>query len=225
MKKHIIFLSLITLFVLACTTIASAYPKATDHAKRWQFDFDAGDLAFYRDEENGDGYWVMRYEVTNNTGNDRQWTPNMELVTDKGEIIVDGKDVPRDVQLRLLDVYGDELLKSQSNATGKFLQGKENAIRGLVIWRAGDERAKEIQVFVAGVSGDTADVIHPLTGEKHKLHRVIQLSWKVDGPLDGLQLTPLPTRPVSGGTSTRRLTTDDRDAINGDEVVQKWIFR
>ena len=122
MKKHIIFLSLITLFVLACTTIASAYPKATDHAKRWQFDFHAGDLAFYRDEESGDGYWVMRYEVTNNTGNDRQWTPNMELVTDKGEIIVDGKDVPRDVQLRLLDVYGDELLKSQSNATGKFLR-------------------------------------------------------------------------------------------------------
>ncbi len=213
------------LFVMACSTLAMAYPKATDHAKRWQFDFDAGDLAFYQDEESGKGYWVMRYEVTNNTGADRQWTPNMELVTDKGEIIVDGNDVPRAVQLRLLDVYGDELLKSQSNATGHFLQGKENAIRGLVIWKAGNKNVKEIQVFVAGVSGDTADVIHPLTGEKHKLHRVIQLSWKVDGPLDAMQLKPLPTRPVSGGTSVRRVSTDERDSINGDEVVQKWIFR
>lgn len=219
------------LFVATCLLLSSfvnpaiGYPKATDEATRWQFDFVSGDLRFYRDQETNKGYWLLLYEVTNNTNADRQWTPSFDLVTDRGEIIEDGESVTRQVQIDLLERFGDELLLLQSNASGPILQGEENAIRGLVIWKAGQEEVKEVQVFVSGASGDTADVIHPLTGEIHKLHRVLQLSWFVHGDLNDVTMKRLSRRPVTGGTSVRRLTTEDRDAISGLEVSRKWIFR
>lgn len=222
MRMKLVFTSLL---IAALVGIADGYPKATDKAQRWQFDFNSGDLRFYRDQDTAQGYWLLLYEVTNNSGKDRQWSPNFDLVTDQGEIIQDGDDVPRNVQLDLLEKFGDELLQLQSNASGQILQGEENAIRAVVVWKAGEEDVNEVQVFAGGVSGDTADVVHPLTGDTHKLHRVIQLSWFVNGSVDDVMLKELPKRPLSGGTSIRRLTNQDRDAIGGIEVTRKWIFR
>ena len=221
-----LFCSIIIVFAL--TVISSTvmgYPKATDKAQRWQLTLDTGDLRFYRDSESGIGYWLLDYEVTNETKSDRQWIPSFDLVTDQGEIIPDGDGVPRKVQLDLLELFADPLMVTQSDASGPLLQGEENAIRGLFIWKAQSEKVKEIQVFASGVSGDTANVIHPITGKKHKLHRVLQLSWFVDGGLDQIELKPLPKRPVSGGTSVRRLDTEASDGIGGDDVKRKWIFR
>jgi len=221
-----LFCSIIIIFAL--TVISSTvmgYPKATDKAQRWQLTLDTGDLRFYRDWDSGIGYWLLVYEVTNETKSDRQWIPSFDLVTDQGEIIHDGDGVPRKVQLYLLKKFKDPLMVAQSDASGPILQGEENAIRGLLIWKAGSETVKEVQVFASGVSGDTADVIHPITGDKHKLHRVLQLSWYVDGGLDQIELKPLPKRPVSGGTSVRRLDTEASDGIGGDDVQRKWIFR
>jgi len=105
------------------------------------------------------------------------------------------------------------------------LQGEENAIRSLVIWKTGSEAVKGIQVFAGGISGDTAEVVHPITGETKKLRRVLQLSWLVNGGLDLIKLEKLPKRAVGGGTSVRRLDTEKRDSIGGDDVQRKWIFR
>lgn len=217
--------SLIVIVIATLVGTGYGFPKATDRAQRWQLTLETGDLRFYRDLETGDGYWLLIYEVTNETGEEHHWIPNFELVTDRGEIIPDGKGVSRKIQLRLLDVFGDQLLLTQSDAGGPLLQGEENAIRGLVIWKAGHEDVREIQVFVGGVSGDTADVVHPITGKKHKLRRVVQLSWFVDGVIDQMLLKPLPKRPVGGGTSVRRLDTETRDSIGGDDVQRKWVFR
>jgi len=223
-----ILIMTILLSVLASVVQTShGYPKASDRATRWQLRLDTGDLRFYRDPEQGDGYWILIYEVTNETKEDHRWIPQFDLVTDKGEIIADGDDVPRNVQLDILDVFGDPLMKSQSDASGPLLQGEENAIRGVAIWKAGREDVREVQIFAAGVSGDTAEVIHPLTGETKKLHRVIQLSWFVSGGVDQIHLEPLPKRSVKSGTSVRQIGTDVKGArmSSGDNVQRKWIFR
>ena len=223
-----ILIMTILLSVLASVVQTShGYPKASDRATRWQLRLDTGDLRFYRDSERGDGYWILIYEVTNETKEDHRWIPQFDLVTDKGEILADGDDVPRNVQLDILDVFGDPLMKSQSDASGPLLQGEENAIRGVAIWKAGREDVREVQIFAAGVSGDTAEVIHPLTGEMKKLHRVIQLSWFVSGGVDQIHLEPLPKRSVQSGTSVRQIGTDVKGArmSSGDNVQRKWIFR
>jgi hypothetical protein len=217
-----------TILILVIATLvgtAVGYPKATDKAVRWQLTLDTGDLRFYRDKVTGDGYWLLIYEVTNETGDEHHWIPSFDLVTDQGEIIADGEGVSRQVQLDLLEIFGDPLLESQSDASGPLLMGEENAVRGLVIWKAGHEDVNEVQVFASGVSGDTADVLHPITGKKHKLHRVLQLSWFVHGTVDQVELKPLIPRPVGGGTSIYRLDTDTNDDLSGDDVLRKWVFR
>jgi hypothetical protein len=222
---RILFLLLFLMTLGSIVQIGHGYPKATDRAQRWQFRLDTNDLTFYRDSDTGEGYWVLLYEVTNETREDHSWTPNFTLVTDRGEIIQDGDNVPRNVQLSILDIFGDPLMVAQSDASGPLLQGSENALRSYVVWKAGHENVREIQVFASGVSGDTAEVVHPITGEKKKLRRVIQLSWSLDGPVDQMLLKPMTKRPVDGGTSVRRLSTEERDSIGGDTVQRKWIFR
>ncbi len=220
------FLStIILLTICAFVQVSNAYPKATDRAQRWQLRLDTGDLRFFRDSESGEGYWVLIYEVTNETNTDRKWIPNFDLVTDRGEIIRDNDNVPRSVQLSVLDIFDDPVMVSQSDASGPILQGEENAIKSFVIWKSGREDIREVQVFAGGVSGDTVDVAHPITGENHRLRRVLQLSWFVNGPLDEILLAPLPKRTVSGGTSTFRLSTDEKDGIGSSDVQRKWIFR
>ena len=219
---------MLTLFLVAIGFVAQvghSYPKASDRAERWQLRLDTGDLRFYRDTETGAGYWLLIYEVTNETKEDHRWTPQFDLVTDKGEILSGGDNVPRTVQLRILDIFWDPLMQSQSDASGTLLQGKENAIRSVVIWKAGHEDVREIQVFAAGVSGDTAEVIHPVTGDTKKLRRVIQLSWVVDGGIDQIILKPLPKSSVGNGTNVRRLDTTTKDRLRSNEVYRKWIFR
>ncbi len=217
--------TIILFFIASVVQNAQGHPKATDRANRWQLHLVTGDLRFYRDQNTNDGYWLLIYEVTNETKEDQRWIPYFDLVTDRGDIIADGDDVPRNVQLTLLDMFGDPLLKSQSDASGSLLQGEENAIRGLAIWKAGHEDVREVQVFAGGVSGDTAQVIHPITGDSIKLHRVLQFSWFVDGGVDQIVMQPLPKRPVDEGTSVRRIDTKPHDTLGGSDVSRKWIFR
>lgn len=215
------------LFVSTLAQYGMAHPVASDRAHRWQLRLDFSDLRFYRDIETGDGFWLLVYEVTNETKDDHRWIPQFDLVTDKGEIIADGDNVPRRVQLAVLDMFGDPLMQSQSNASGPLLQGPENAIRAFAMWKAGHEDVRQVQVFAGGVSGDSAEVINPITGETEKLHRVMQLSWAVDGEVDQLLLKPLPRRPVTDGTSIRQ-NSDDANTWNlysGNGVASKWIFR
>jgi hypothetical protein len=218
--------TIILLSIVFIVQIGQGYPpKASDRADRWQLRLDTGDLRFYRDTETGLGYWLLVYEVTNETDEDHRWTPQFDLVTDRGEIIRDYENVPRRVQLNILDIFGDSLMKSQSDASGPLLQGEENAIRSVAIWKAGREDVREVQIFAAGVSGDTVEVTHPITGEKKKLRRVIQLSWVVDGGINQIILKPLPRSSVGNGTSVRRLDTVTKDRLGSSDTHRKWIFR
>ncbi len=188
------------ILMLILTTLASivqlgnGYPKATDRAERWQLRLDTGDLRFYRAADTGAGYWILVYEVTNETDKDHRWIPQFDLVTDKGEIIPDGNDVPRSVKLAVLAIFGDPLMQSQSDASGPLLQGEENAIRSVAIWKAGREDIREVQVFAGGVSGDTADIIHPISGEKT---RESEISVKTPRSCDSSASVSPPLRIVA----------------------------
>ena len=219
---------LISALLLILSTTASsswAYPKATDHPQRWQLSFESSGLRFYRDLRTGQGYWVLIYEVTNETDRDQRWVPSFTLVTDHGEVLDSGADVPRRIHMAILETFGDPLLTLQSEMSGSLMRGKEHAIRGLVVWKAGHENVREVQVFIGGVSGDTAKVKNPVTGEQITLHRDLQLSWRIPGSIDGLHLKPLPRREIGGGVSVRRPSTQDVEASAEDQALRRWVFR
>lgn len=218
---------IITAFLVTITALVSvsvAYPKATDHSDRWQLTFETTGLRFFRDSRTGQGYWVMVYEVTNETETDQRWVPSFTLITDQGEVLDAGSDVSRRVQISILETFGDVLLEMQSEVSSALLQGEENASRGLVVWKAGREDVRALQVFVSGVSGDIAKVTHPLTGEEVVLHRELQLSWIVPGTVVG-DLRPLPRRSVGGGVSVRRPSNEEVETSAEDQVFRRWVFR
>ncbi len=218
---------IITAFLITITVFCSvsvAYPKATDHSDRWQLTFETTGLRFFRDLRTGQGYWVMVYEVTNETESDQRWVPSFTLITDQGEVLDAGSDVPRRIQISILGTFGDVLLEMQSEVSSALLQGEENASRGLVVWKAGREDVRALQVFVSGVSGDIAKVTHPLTGEEVVLHRDLQLSWIVPGTVVG-DLRPLPRRSVGGGVSVRRPSNKEVETSAEDQVFRRWVFR
>jgi hypothetical protein len=218
---------IITVFLLTITTLATftfGYPKATDHPVRWQLTFETTGLRFFRDLRSGQGYWVLVYEVTNETQKDQRWVPSFTLVTDQGEVLDAGNNVPRKIQTTILETFGDPLLEMQSEVSGALRRGEENASSGLVVWKAGREDVRAIQVFVSGVSGDTAKAKNPLTGEEVVLHRDLQLTWIVPGTIVG-DLRPLPRREVGGGVSVRRPSNNEVEASAEDQVYRRWVFR
>jgi hypothetical protein len=218
---------IITAFLLAITSLASftfAYPKATNHTDRWQLTFETTGLRFFRDFRTGQGYWVLVYEVTNETDKHQRWVPSFTLVTDQGEVLDAGNNVPRRIQTSILDTFGDPLLEMQSEVSGALLRGEENASSGLVVWKAGREDVRALQVFVSGVSGDIAKAKNPLTGEEVVLHRDLQLTWSVPGTVVG-DLRPLPRREVGGGVSVRRTSNDEVEPSAENQVYRRWVFR
>ncbi len=168
------------LLILAVVGVARAYPTPASVPFRWQLDFEPGELRLYEDGANG-AYWFFSYQVTNRTGRQQIWAPLFTLFTDRGEIIASGRDVPATVLEDLIDLLGNELLERQNEVIGEILPGKEHAKEGLIIWPATELDVNEISLFIAGVSGETARVTNPITGEEVLMRKTLQRDYLVRG--------------------------------------------
>jgi hypothetical protein len=181
----------VAVVAVAITTIAAfGYPKPASVPYLWQLNFEAGDLRLYVDEDTKSRYWYFTYTVTNRTGKDQLWVPNMVLYTDGGEILQAGRDVPSQITEDILDLLGNELLEDQNEVIGDILQGKEHAKEGLVIWPARNTKVTEMSLFVAGISGETARVKNPATGKEVILRKTLQRDYLVPGDAVARGSTP-----------------------------------
>ncbi|MFP3938052.1 MAG: hypothetical protein ACLFVW_06885 [Phycisphaerae bacterium] len=153
-------------------------------------------------------YWVMLYTVTNNTGQDRIFVPDFVLYTDTGQMLHAGTDVPSRVFRRVKRIYNQPLLKDLSDITGKLLQGEDNARTGVAIWPDYDAQAGSFDIFVGGLSGESAEVTlpapvtvtesDPLTGEMREirksqvvLSRTLRIRYSVPGEAAGRLNAPV----------------------------------
>ncbi len=182
------FLSLIrvpclpaVLAALAVSAVALAYPKPAPVPYRWELNFEPGPLRLYADPGTGSNYWYFTYTVTNRTGKDQLWAPNMVLYTDTGDILSAGRDVPPAVTQDLLNLLGNEFLEDQNTALGDIYQGRENAKEGLIIWPANSLKVTEMSLFIAGISGETARAKNPVTGAEVILRKTLQRDYVVPG--------------------------------------------
>lgn len=165
--------------IITCQAIADTYPKPSPVPYRWELDFDLGDMRLYVDDQTGQAYWYLTYKVTNDTGADRIWAPEFTLFTDFGGISVSGEDVPRRVMLDLQELLGNDLL--EIDLIGDLYQGEENAREGLVVWKAKSLEVTEMSVFIAGISGETARVRNPISGDIVLMRKTLQRDYLVPG--------------------------------------------
>jgi hypothetical protein len=171
----------IALLVLATLSAAIAYPKPAVVPYRWELDFDAGPLRLYADPVTGASYWYFTYVVTNRTSDDQIWAPSFVLYTDQGEILSSGEDVPSVVEESIREMIGNPLLEMQNEVIGDLYQGREHAKDGLVVWQAPSTDVNELSLFVSGISGETARVENPISGEELILRKTLQRNYLIRG--------------------------------------------
>jgi len=174
-----------SVFAVAATQTAWAYPVPSRIPTRWELKFEPGPVRLYVDPRSGANYWYFTYKVTNNTGAERFWAPQLTLFTDGGAIMNAGENVPPQIESDLIDLLGNEYLARQNEVIGKIYVGPSNAIEGLAVWPASDLRVTELSLFISGISGETAEVRNPETDEREILQKTLRREYVAPGdPLE-----------------------------------------
>jgi hypothetical protein len=157
--------------ILAAVTLgligsaAKTAPKPSEVAIRWEleirFENPQAIEVLLPGEDETQRFWYIRYTVTNQTGEDRIFVPEFEMFTDTGQILRAGEHVPKSVFKDIKKLYNEPLLKDTTAMTGKLLQDEDNAKDGVAIWPQFDPKAGAFDIFLGGLSGETAEVQLP----------------------------------------------------------------
>ncbi len=126
-------------------------------------------------------FWYIAYKAVNPTDEDLLFIPEITIANDLGEIITAGQDVPPTVFPAIKQRLGNPLLLSPVEVVGKLLQGDDFAREGVAIWPASEDDVDAFSVFIAGLNGETQNVLNPLTGESVLVRRTLMLEYKSPG--------------------------------------------
>ena len=131
-------------------------------------------------------FWFMRYTVANNSGKDVLFTPNFEIVGESGVAMPAFKNVPSTVFEKIKTLYKNNLMLSPTDVYGKLLQGDDNAKDGVIIFPALDPDSRNFQLFIMGLSGETAEVKNPITNKPVILQKTLELDLNIPGQAIGI---------------------------------------
>ena len=129
-------------------------------------------------------YWFVTYTVTNNSGADQNFIPELTLLTDAGDLVRGNRNIPPTVFRQLKEELKNPLLRGPSEVVGKILQGPDNAIDGIAIWQMPDHDVDSVTLFFGGLSGETHKVENPVTNETTLLRRTLKMEYQTPGSLE-----------------------------------------
>jgi hypothetical protein len=174
----------------SASVAVAGHPKPAAVPYRWELDFTPGDLRLYIHPDDGAAYWYFTYAITNRTGREQTWAPELVLFTDDGHILRSGANVPPEVNASLLALLGNEFLEVQNEILGEIFPGKGHMKEGLVVWRAPAKDMTEMSLFISGLSGETARIRNPVTNDEVILRKTLQRDYLVPGNDAGRGSTP-----------------------------------
>ena len=131
-------------------------------------------------------FWYLILTVNNNTGKDIEFYPQCDLMTESFEILPAGKRVPQEIFEIMATLYRDKypLLESMAAADNRILQGEDNARDIALIWSDFDSGAKNVKLFITGLSNETAVVNAPgrgNTSQRVYLRKTLELRYHLKG--------------------------------------------
>jgi hypothetical protein len=189
-----ILVSLLSFVVtVTCFAMAAPKPAIVQRPQDWTVDvkYEPLQQIMLRTDERGKPmrFWYLILTVTNNTGDDVEFYPQCELMTDTFEIIPAGRDVPPGVfeyiKTRHRSLY--PFLEQLDTSGMRILQGSDNTRDIAIIWPDFDLRAKEISLFIEGLSNETVAVDYPVAvadsgmPEKVFLRKTLELDYSFSG--------------------------------------------
>src|SRR4030042_117005 len=134
-------------------------------------------------------FWYVIVTLTNNSDMDVPFYPSCELMTDTLQIVKSYQDTTNAVFDKIKRRHKKKypLLESVLFADNRILQGQDNAKDLVIIWPDFDAKAKNISLFLAGLSNETVSVEHPTEkdadGNPKKLYlrKTLELQYSIGG--------------------------------------------
>jgi hypothetical protein len=134
-------------------------------------------------------FWYIIITVTNTANIDVPFYPSCELMTNTFQIIPAYKDTRNVVFDKIKSRHKKKypFLESLEKADNKILQGQDNMKDLAIIWPDFDPKAKNISLFIAGLSNEIAAVEHPTkkdpngNPEKIYLRKTLELQYSISG--------------------------------------------
>jgi hypothetical protein len=170
--------------ILLAARQVRAYPEPAIVSPSWALDFtftDPKPISVRDIRGQIRWYWYTTYQVLNKSGDERQFIPEITVATDSGKIIAANHGIPVSVFDAIKEQVGNPLLESPLEIVGTILLGEDYAKEGVAIWRAFDHDVDEIRLFFAGLSGESAAVKNPITGEPVNMRRTRMIRFKSPG--------------------------------------------
>jgi len=134
-------------------------------------------------------FWYTILTITNSTDRDVDFYPKCELMTDTFQIISAGKETPAAVFKKIKKRHRKKypFLNTLENSGNRILQGQDNTKDIAIIWPDFDPEAKNVKLFITGLSDETAVLDHPTAkdaaGKPKKifLRKTLELSYDLAG--------------------------------------------
>jgi hypothetical protein len=134
-------------------------------------------------------FWYMIVTVTNRTGQDVEFYPKCDLMTDTFQIVPAGRGVPPAVFESIRQRHQGQypFLEPFEKVANRVLEGEDNAKDIAIIWQDFDLRAVGFKVFLSGLSNETAVVPHPVAADPAGrpvpvyLRKALELSYGLRG--------------------------------------------
>ena len=179
--------------IIACVCLAAPEPAIVPAPGQWTLNMEythPQQITLLRGPDSRPvNFWYIIITLTNNTGNDVDFYPKCDLMTDSFQIIPAGKFVSPALfdQIKKRHKSRYPFLEPLNNAGSKILQGEDNTKDIAVIWTDFDTQAKSIRLFITGLSNETVAVDHPvLTDADGKplqvfLRKTLELSYSLRG--------------------------------------------
>ena len=191
--KRILYEALLISAVLTCVSLAAPEPAIVPAPGQWTVDMEfthPQQIVLPRSLSNHPSrFWYTIITLTNNTANDVGFYPDCDLMTDTFKITPAGKSVTpavfKNIGKRHKSKY--PFLELLAKAGNRILQGEDNTKDIAVIWPDFDAKAKNIKVFIAGLSNETVAIDHPVAKDeagkpvKVFLRKTLELSYAFKG--------------------------------------------
>jgi len=135
-------------------------------------------------------FWYVIVTITNRTGQDADFYPKCDLLTDTFQIVPAGRGVPPAVFEAIKQRHQGRypFLESLQSVGNRVLEGEDNAKDIAIIWQDFDTQALGFKVFISGLSNETAVIPHPVAVDKTTgravpvyLRKTLELAYALRG--------------------------------------------
>jgi hypothetical protein len=135
------------------------FPEPSPYPVSWELKFDYGvpkRIVVAVPDQAPQAYWYLTYKVTNDTGQEQQFLPLFEMLTNDGKVVRSDRGIHPRVFSAIKEQEGNQFLERRAKVEGTLRQGEAQAKDSVAIWKEPLDEMGQFSIFITGVTGEAA---------------------------------------------------------------------